>query len=318
MAAVLLQIEHLVRYASLANDSGTAFRARAPELQGKPYGARILQIGTPTWIGANTRVHLGIRNGNILVLAFSGIDMPFTLDTYIDLQRWQRFVSSIVMLFTYNLTEILWLHPDHKGLLIHEGFLKSFNNLLVNDRLLTKITTLMPNPSNIEICGHGLGGVLATICALWCRMTWPGAQITCVTLGSPRVGNDIFATEFSNRNITCYRLVNGSDPIPTIPDRYSQAVPWNLRMTHNLYRHVGIPLWLGHDKLPTLGLERPDIQHEEAAGNLTAEGWWLYLVFFVIYWTVRAGQMLFKNQRHSPVEYSTVVQRILETRRDCW
>ncbi|PVH69286.1 alpha/beta-hydrolase, partial [Cadophora sp. DSE1049] len=224
---VLLQIEHLVRYASLAysNDNGTTFRGQAPDLKGEPYGARKLQIVTPTWIGANTHVHLGIRNGNILVLAFRGTDVPLDVINLVNPQRLRGGVSDIWTDFTYNLTDISWLLPIHQGLLVHKGFLKSFDNLLENNRLLTKITTLMPNPSNIEICGHSLGGALATICALWCRMTWPGAQITCVTLGSPRVGNGIFATEFTNRNITCYRLVNGSDPIPTIPDRYSQAVP---------------------------------------------------------------------------------------------
>ncbi len=43
-------------------------------------------------------------------------------------------------------------------------------------------------PSRVICTGHSLGGALATLCAPWCAIEYPKADVRCVTFGSPRVG----------------------------------------------------------------------------------------------------------------------------------
>jgi hypothetical protein len=189
----LESIQHLVRYAHFAyrNRDGTEFRGLATDLKGH-FRHRNLQIRTPfltklsPLITSNTHVHLGIRNNDTLVLAFRGTDFPLTLEDWIDLERWCGFVGNLCTDISYSFTPISWDGDDLAGSLAHEGFLEAFNNQ--HQKLRDNIHELVEGePRKVEVCGHGLGGALATLCALWCRGRWPKADITCVTLGSPRV-----------------------------------------------------------------------------------------------------------------------------------
>lgn len=47
-------------------------------------------------------------------------------------------------------------------------------------------------PSRVLCCGHSLGGALATLASAWASYEYPDADVRCVTLGSPRVGNPAF------------------------------------------------------------------------------------------------------------------------------
>ncbi|KAJ3454767.1 hypothetical protein MRS44_013367 [Fusarium solani] len=219
--SVLPSIDHLVRYAwfAYADNDGADFRNLARDLQGTPISARQVQSTRFT----RTHVYLGIRNTNTLVLAFRGTDLPMNLD---DAQRIDRFLGLCRNAFidiSYSFIPLDWLGLPTA--LVHEGFLLAFNDLAAS--MMTRITALLSGnePGRIEVCGHSLGGALATLCALWCRVQWPNADITCVTLGSPRVGNQSFANEFNGRNIECYRLVVGSDPVANLPNKTIQKFP---------------------------------------------------------------------------------------------
>ncbi len=71
-------------------------------------------------------------------------------------------------------------------------------------------------------------------CELVCR--WQAAKdlhVTCITLGSPLVGDARFADLFLELdNFACYRIVHGMDPVPLVPPS-----PWG-------FVHVGRPIWL--------------------------------------------------------------------------
>jgi hypothetical protein len=336
MANILGQIQHLVRYANWAylND-GAEFRSTAADLHGD-VNYRKLQIVTPFFkdylqaLTPNTHVYLGIRNSDTLVLAFRGTDFPFTVENLVNPRRWWGFWGNVWTDFAFRMNKAHWL-PYDSHVLVHEGFLAAFNNLVTDGRLRTSILRLMggDQPRNIEICGHGLGAALATLCALWCKTQWPDANVTCVTLGSPRVGNEALVHEFTNRNINCYRLVADNDPIPTVPDRFTQAVPGKLpasqprsSTTDKKYQHVGMPILLhaGQDESHNsssvdIGVERVDIDMEEdAAASLP---WQINLPYqlggFIPYWALRGVKMTPEIvQCHDPTKYSKVVQRILE------
>lgn len=339
MANILGQIQHLVRYANWAylNDDGTEFRAAAADLHGDA-SYRKLEIETPFFkhhlkaLTPNTHVHLGIRNRDTLVLAFRGTDFPFTVENFVNPRQWWGFWGNVWTDFAFRMNKVHWL-PQGSDVLAHEGFLTAFNNLLTDGRLRTSILRLVggEKPKNIEICGHSLGAALATLCALWCKTQWPDANVICVTLGSPRVGNEALVDEFVAHNIVCYRLVVDNDPIPTVPDRFSQAVPGKLPASQpgssaadRKYQHVGTPVLLhlhqGRDgpsdgSSVEIGMERADIDNEEEAA--AALPWQINLPYqlggFLPYWALRGAKMAPRIVKcHDPAGYSRIVQRVLE------
>ncbi len=335
MAQILKQYQHLVRYAHWAymNDDGAEFRSAATDLSGE-VKYRKLVIVTPFFknklkaLTPNTHVHLGIRNGDTLVLAFRGTDFPFTIENIANPKRWWGFWGNVWTDFAFRITQIGWLPDENSPVLVHDGFLAAFNNLVDDDRLHSSVLHLCGNrpPTKIEVCGHSLGGALATLCALWCRTRWPDAKVTCVTLGSPRVGNDAFRRRFRGSNILYYRLMVEGDPIPTVPDRFTQAVPGKLpasspnwTVDDKRYHHVGIPILLHEAGASVLnsvdyGVERPDIEAEEEAPALPWAFKFPYeMGGFLAYWALRGIQMVPGIwQYHDPAGYETVVQRILE------
>lgn len=332
--SILGQLQHLVRYAHWAytNDDGAEFRSAAMDLHGD-VNYRKLQIVTPFLkdhlraLTPNTHLHLGIRHSDTLVLAFRGTDFPFTVEDFVNPMEWWGFWGNVWTDFAFRMAPVPWLPEDSRAL-AHEGFLAAFNNLVADGRLRSSILHLVggAHPRTIELCGHSLGAALATLCALWCKTQWPDANVTCVTLGSPRVGNEAFVEEFNHRGIDCYRLILDDDPIPTLPDRYTQALPaklpneqTGLTPAETKYQHVGTPILLhkGTDanfSSADLGTERADIEAEEEAGPLprTVEVTYKW-GGFAPYWTLRGAQMVPAILRsHDPADYSTVVQRVLE------
>lgn len=99
---------------------------------------------------------------------------------------------------------------------IHEGFLKAYES--VKDQI-----DVIPFGSyEIVICGHSLGGALASICAVSILAL---NTKTVITFGSPRVGDKKFIDAFSTEVKTSYRFVHLNDIVPMFP---------NIN-----YRHVG-------------------------------------------------------------------------------
>ena len=72
-------------------------------------------------------------------------------------------------------------------------------------------------PLRVVCCGHSLGGALATIAAFWAGLTYPSADIRCITFGSPLVGNEDFVLDWRQVVGTRIRAVNGEDPVPSLP-----------------------------------------------------------------------------------------------------
>ncbi|KAH7159334.1 Alpha/Beta hydrolase protein [Fusarium sp. MPI-SDFR-AT-0072] len=237
---------HLVRYAEWAydNNNGTRFRSHLQdnELKGAPLHARKLQSNTS---GSHNHVHLGIRHGNTLVMAFRGTDVPTNLENFAQSERWVGLAVNLLTDICYGLREPSWITGEN--VLVHDGFLRDFDRLESN--LSHRIDSLFNGQSlnGIEVCGHSLGGALATLCALWCSIRWPMVPITCLTIGSPKVGDTGFAQAFRRRNnITCYRLVIPSDPVPKVPNRTTEKIPFRISPDARWYfkwKDSGTPTW---------------------------------------------------------------------------
>ena len=73
----------------------------------------------------------------------------------------------------------------------------------------SEVSSLIPRPiKHIVVCGHSLGGALATLAAVQFGREFPDAIITCVSFGSPRVGNGEFCEYFNKCVKGSYRFVN--------------------------------------------------------------------------------------------------------------
>ena len=76
------------------------------------------------------------------------------------------------------------LSKNLKQPLVHSGFLTSF---FQSRKESTSFSTRENRP--IIFCGHSLGGGIATIASLY--YTYKYKNVSCVTFGSPRVGDKI-------------------------------------------------------------------------------------------------------------------------------
>jgi predicted lipase len=124
----------------------------------------------------------------------------------------------------------------YKNLKVHANFLSQFTGLkfgmmdIINDHKedINEIT-------DIIFIGHSLGGALATLAAACCKSHYPNYIVSCVTFGSPRVGNLQFSKYFNDVLDLSKRIVYGDDILTKIP--------------YYLYKHVDDKIEIGeHDK----------------------------------------------------------------------
>ena len=113
---------------------------------------------------------------------------------------------------------------------------------------LDEIRLETPGREELLVCGHSLGGALATCCVFdlfqqgVAPLPWLGeTPVTLVTFGSPRTGNYAFARAFrklqGRHRLHFFRLQNEIDFIPSVP-------PGNFG-----YKHVGQHVWVHSDKV---------------------------------------------------------------------
>lgn len=75
-----------------------------------------------------------------------------------------------------------------------------------------------PRPVNsVTICGHSLGGALATLLALDVAANSGFSDPAVYTYGSPRTGDSLFASTFDQVVKNSYRIANRVDIVPALP-----------------------------------------------------------------------------------------------------
>lgn len=121
-----------------------------------------------------------------------------------------------------------------------------------------------PRQKNIFITGHSLVGALATLAASHIVKLIRDNKISAkppilCTFASPRVGDSVFANNFSNLK-ECYRIANSEDIVPKIPiptlllvagrtppksGTLSLAQKLNSRVD---FKHIGLPIYFTEQK----------------------------------------------------------------------
>ena len=124
---------------------------------------------------------------------------------------------------------------------VHWGFLRQFRT--VEDQVREQIEEYLEEKKNVDathkqiiFSGHSLGGALSTLASVQFGREYPDIPISCVTFGSPRVGNSHFCHLFDQCVQHSYRFVNEDDPVPMGP-------------TPLRFRHVKGGLWIDDDEL---------------------------------------------------------------------
>lgn len=130
-----------------------------------------------------------------------------------------------------------------EGVKVHKGYFNQYQSLHYD--LFKKVSLQLPqhitNPASIIFTGHSLGGALATLGAFSfgnLLIDNPFIDIHCYSFGSPKVGNDMFASSFHNVVDFSARMYNKLDPIPLLP-----SLPW--------YSHVSPSICLCEHKQNT-------------------------------------------------------------------
>jgi hypothetical protein len=89
-----------------------------------------------------------------------------------------------------------------------------------------------PRPvSSVTICGHSLGGALATLLALDVAANTVFSDPAVYTYGSPRTGDSLFASTYDQVVKNSYRIANRLDIVPALPppDDYEHVLnPYEL------------------------------------------------------------------------------------------
>jgi hypothetical protein len=133
--------------------------------------------------------------------------------------------------------------------LVHEGFLKAFSGIWGDlQEEITKQLTENPDYS-LTLVGHSLGGAMATIAAVAVKLPegYSPKNVSVITYGSPRVGNQEFVDKFNSLGYQSFRVVHDTDFVVQVPSS-SQG-----------YVHVPTEFWIFNGtiyKCP--GSENPD------------------------------------------------------------
>ena len=118
---------------------------------------------------------------------------------------------------------------------VHRGFKAE-----VDDLWPMLETALTHNDQTLYICGHSLGGAMATICAGRCFLSHIDTDPTeLFTYGSPRVGDKRY---INHVDMAHYRFVHNNDVVTRVPPTWMG------------YRHTGYEVYLNrHGDIATYG-----------------------------------------------------------------
>jgi hypothetical protein len=118
---------------------------------------------------------------------------------------------------------------------VHIGFKYCWESVIGDtyDAIDTAIENLKGETTDIVVCGHSLGGAIATLYAHSIKKHYPHYNVKSVTIGSPRVGNKTFKDNYDLSDIDTLRVVHNNDLVTHTPYIGFQHVNYQLRLDTN-------------------------------------------------------------------------------------
>jgi hypothetical protein len=116
---------------------------------------------------------------------------------------------------------------------VHAGFMRIYN--AIRSRVQSKVKEYIDNGITKIVCtGHSLFGAIASITALDVAHNMEHElPVSCVTFGSPRVGNSRFTSVYNNCIFESFRCVYKKDPVTFTP------LPLRFKHVRGLIHHNG-------------------------------------------------------------------------------
>jgi hypothetical protein len=120
----------------------------------------------------------------------------------------------------------------NEGEKVHIGFKYCWESVIGDtyDAIDTAIENLKGETTDIVVCGHSLGGAIATLYAHSIKKHYPHYNVKSVTIGSPRVGNKTFKDNYDLSDIDTLRVVHNNDLVTHTPYIGFQHVNYQLRI----------------------------------------------------------------------------------------
>lgn len=118
---------------------------------------------------------------------------------------------------------------------VHIGFKYCWESVLGDtyDAIDTALENLQGKTKDIVVCGHSLGGAVATLYAHSIKKHYADYNIKSVTIGSPRVGNKTFKENYDSYDIDTFRVVHNNDLVTHTPYIKFYHVNYQLRLDNN-------------------------------------------------------------------------------------
>ncbi|GAP87613.1 putative lipase [Rosellinia necatrix] len=101
------------------------------------------------------------------------------------------------------------------GCKVHYGFAKAWDEISAAALAAVKAAKAANPAYRIVFTGHSLGAAVSSLGAAYARQA--GLAVDIINYGSPRVGNDAFASYVSNQAGVEYRVTHLDDPVPRLP-----------------------------------------------------------------------------------------------------
>jgi len=203
-----------IQYAQLVNAAYDVFAGKAPITPGYDLLATLYANDLATDSNperGNTRVKMGLilqaQDGGEAVVAIRGTE---------GIKEWVQDAQFLDEAFTFVAG----------GGRTEDGFTDMYRSMSVEEGLgaLSVVRTLgtvgwKRNVSSLTICGHSLGGSIATLLALdvAANAPVPFNNPTIYTYASPRTGDHDFAVKYHQTVTTTYRFVDTVDLVPKLP-----------------------------------------------------------------------------------------------------
>lgn len=151
-----------------------------------------------------------------IVLAFRGTLPPFPNGSRLqDI----RILGDWVRNLTPALEEVPWLETVAPDARLHSDFVGALDSIW--PEVVQSVTGISEDSgcTRLYFIGHSKGGAMATIAAMRWLVEQPTVdQVNVVTFGSPRTGNQAFATFYDNHPlIRHHRFEFGFDLVPHLP-----------------------------------------------------------------------------------------------------
>lgn len=163
-----------------------------------------------------------LHRGEVLVIGFRGTQQSY--DWITDFNAWHTVVP-------YDNYE--------SPIRVHSGFIAAYKS--VRDQIHKYIKERIPASicgstvcgvtvcggqlgliKKVIICGHSLGGALATLCAVDVQYNFGQLDILCYPSGNPSVGNKAFAASYNKRVPNTIRTYMRTDLVPFLPPKWFQ------------------------------------------------------------------------------------------------